>query len=344
MKTNTKNNIYNYICNYSPVSVDNIFDKINISKSMIHRHLRKLIKEGFIYKIWTSPKVYYFQNKNNIIKNFNWIDYKSDNVLEKDENNIEIIDNDKYKFLKDNYVYFAPDWNVNYWISWFIKWCNKRDFKHDKEIETYKNIIIKYNKFKTKYWLIKWIEKMKNTFDKVYLNKVYYLDFYSIEKYWKTYLWNLMFYSKQTWDKELADKILDSIKPLIYKLINKKNIDSFAFIPPSIDRKIQLMDELKDWLDINLNELKLIKIFKDKVVAQKSLNKKEDRIQNARDTIFILDKDFKSDTILLIDDAIWSWATLNETAKKIKEKNIAKKVIWLSIVWSYKWFEVINEV
>jgi predicted amidophosphoribosyltransferase len=53
-----------------------------------------------------------------------------------------------------------------------------------------------------------------------------------------------------------------------------------------------------------LNELKLIKLFKDKVVAQKSLNKKSDRIENARDTIFVLDKKFKSDTILLIDDAI----------------------------------------
>ena len=185
---------------------------------------------------------------------------------------------------------------------------------------------------------------MKSTFEKTYLNEIFYLDFYSIEKYGKTYLWNLMFYAKQTWDRELANKILETIKYPIYKLINEKNIDSFAFIPPSIDRKTQLMDELREWLNINLKELKLIKIFKDKIVAQKSLNRKEDRIQNAMDTIFILKNDFNSNTILLIDDAVWSWATLNETAKKIKEKKIAKNVIWLAIVWSYKWFEVINEI
>ncbi len=90
--------------------------------------------------------------------------------------------------------------------------------------------------------------------------------------------------------------------------------------------------------------LNLIKLFKEKVVAQKSLSKKEDRIINTRDIIFVLDKKFSSDTILRIDDAVWSWTTLNETAKKIKQKWFAKKVIWLAIVWSFKWFEVINEV
>jgi hypothetical protein len=41
---------------------------------------------------------------------------------------------------------------------------------------------------------------------------------------------------------------------------------------------------------------------------------------------------------------VGSWATLNETAKKIKQAHIAKKVIGVAIVWSYKGFEVINEI
>jgi len=69
-----------------------------------------------------------------------------------------------------------------------------------------------------------------------------------------------------------------------------------------------------------------LKIFKDKPVPKKSLNKKSDRIINASETIFIWNNEFKSDIILLIDDAVWSWATLNETAKKIIKNKIAKKV------------------
>jgi hypothetical protein len=54
-----------------------------------------------------------------------------------------------------------------------------------------------------------------------------------------------MLYAKQTNNKELAEKILNLVKFEIYNLIKIYKIDSFAFIPPSIDRKIQLMDLLK---------------------------------------------------------------------------------------------------
>jgi predicted amidophosphoribosyltransferase len=48
--------------------------------------------------------------------------------------------------------------------------------------------------------------------------------------------------------------------------------------------------------------------------------------------------------ILLIDDAVGSGATLNETAAQIKEKGIAKEVIGFSITGSFKGFDVISEV
>ena len=321
MIKNTRENILMYIIEHEPATINSISDNFGISKRMVHKHLNILLDEKKIIKVWKAPKVFYFQDKNN----YN-----------------QPLFNDNY--LENNFINFSPNGEVAYWITGFINWCQKRKLDYNSEIDIYKKTISKYNKFKTNQWLINWIDKMKSTFEKTYLNEIFYLDFYSIEKYGKTYLWNLMFYAKQTWDRELANKILETIKYPIYKLINEKNIDSFAFIPPSIDRKTQLMDELREWLNINLKELKLIKIFKDKIVAQKSLNRKEDRIQNAMDTIFILKNDFNSNTILLIDDAVWSWATLNETAKKIKEKKIAKNVIWLAIVWSYKWFEVINEI
>ena len=48
--------------------------------------------------------------------------------------------------------------------------------------------------------------------------------------------------------------------------------------------------------------------------------------------------------MLLIDDAVGSGATLNQTACKIKERNVSKKVIGLSIIGSAKGFDVISEV
>ncbi len=325
MKTNTRNKIYEYIQGNAPVTIKNIVEVFDISKQAIHIHVMKLFNEDKIYKVWKPPKVYYFAN---------------DEIIAHEDSKLIRTDT----VIENNFVFFGADWILRYWNEWFELWCKKRNLDIQKESEIYTKTFEKYKKYKNTKWLIDWKVKMRNTFDKVFLDEVYYLDFYSIEKYWKTMLWNLMLYWKQTWEKKLAEKIIEIIKEPIFNVIQNKKIDSFAFIPPSIDRKVQLMSLLRSGLNIKLPELNPIKIFKDTPVPQKSLSKKEDRIINARDTIYIVDRDFKTDTILLIDDAIWSWATLNETAKKIKDLWLAKKVIWLAIVWSYKWFEVINEV
>lgn len=325
MKTETRNKIYEIIKEKSPIWATKIAEVIGFSNEVTHRHLKKLIAENKVYKVWNPPKVFYFPSVHNNQKE----------IIFPQEDNI---------FLKNNFIHFTPDGRILYWQYWFQDWCEKRNLDPKKEIEIYKDTLKKYTSFKDEYGFIDWKEKMKNTFEKVYLDEVYYLDFYSIEKYGKTLLWNLMFYWKQNWDKDVINQIIEKIKNPIYDFIHKKNIDSFAFIPPSIDRKIQILTQIKKWLAFPLQEIKLLKIFKDKIVSQKSLNKKEDRIINARETIFLENTSLKANKVLLIDDAVGSWSTLNETAKKIKEKWISNYVIWIAVVWSFKWFEVINEI
>jgi predicted amidophosphoribosyltransferase len=80
------------------------------------------------------------------------------------------------------------------------------------------------------------------------------------------------------------------------------------------------------------------------MVAQKTLNKLQDRIDNAQQTIIVEDKT-PFDNILLIDDAVGSGATLNETAAQIKRKKLCKgRIIGLAIVGSFKGFDIISEV
>ncbi len=55
-------------------------------------------------------------------------------------------------------------------------------------------------------------------------------------------------------------------------------------------------------------------------------------------------ENIKYKNILLIDDAVGSGATMNETAKQIKNKGIAKKIIGIAITGSFKGFDVISEV
>lgn len=79
------------------------------------------------------------------------------------------------------------------------------------------------------------------------------------------------------------------------------------------------------------------------IVPQKTLNKLEDRIENAKRTIMV-DETKKFKTVLLIDDALGSGATINETAKKIKSQKLAEIIIGLAVTGSFSGFEVISEV
>lgn len=97
---------------------------------------------------------------------------------------------------------------------------------------------------------------------------------------------------------------------------------------------------------MNLPEIKLVKSYRGQViVAQKTLSRLEERITNARETIFIGEKaPRRYSRVLLIDDAVGSGATLNETAKKLIEQKIAQEVYGFVIVGSFKGFDIIREV
>ena len=129
----------------------------------------------------------------------------------------------------------------------------------------------------------------------------------------------------------------------VLNVIKKHDVDAVVFIPHSIPRKIPFLKEYQKLLNLPLPEVKLIKAYAGKVpIAQKSLSKLSERIQNARETIFVSDNNIPYKKVLLIDDALGSGATMNETARKLLSQNI--EVTGYVVVGSYKGFEVIREV
>ena len=104
------------------------------------------------------------------------------------------------------------------------------------------------------------------------------------------------------------------------------------------------MQELERQLNLSLPTIELVKVKTPVAVPQKTLSKLADRLENAQRTIIITGQ-HRYQTILLIDDALGSGATLNETAKKIKQQNPATIIIiGLAITGSFSGFEVISEV
>ena len=89
----------------------------------------------------------------------------------------------------------------------------------------------------------------------------------------------------------------------------------------------------------------LKKVFVNDIpIAQKSLSKLSDRIENASHTIFIQPSNSQFKRVLVIDDAVGSGATLNIIAAKLKKNAGVEFVCGFAVTGSLKGFEVVNEI
>ena len=136
---------------------------------------------------------------------------------------------------------------------------------------------------------------------------------------------------KQSENKQLVYQVADEARGVINKLIKHHSIEAVGYIPHSIIRKVQFLKEFSKRLNLSLPQIDLTKAYPGKIrVAQKTLGKLEERITNARETIFVEKTAAQYSRVLLIDDAVGSGSTLNETAKKIKP-NHCLLILFLNI-------------
>lgn len=324
MKKNTSERIIKYINLKKRVTAKNLVDHFEISRqAMFKHHLSKLLESGVIYKIGKPPRVFY--------------SIKDKEIDEKEF----IIDKRTKKIIDDNYLIITPSGEKKEGMLGFIYWCQKNDLNVPKTAREYIKTLKKYRRYK-KGGLINGIRKIKNTFDNVYLDNLYYIDFYSIERFGKTKLGQMLLYGKQSGDRRLIKKIVFHTKPQVDKIIKKHKIDVVAFVPWTVKRERQFMRELERGLKLNTRIIKIEKVKTDVIVPQKTLSKLIDRIENAKKTFVV--SEFSGNNVLLIDDAVGSGATLNEIAKQIKDRGFVKKVIGLSVTGSFKGFDVISEI
>ncbi len=326
MNNNTSAKIIEYIKSKGQVEGRGLFDCFQLSDRAIRKQLKKLFENGILIKSGKPPKVFYSINEK---KN-------------EQENNL-ILEENIEKVINENFLIITPIGEEKEGLDGFQYWCKKSNLPVEKTAKEYIQTLKKYDFYK-KENLIDGISRFKTTFDKVYLDQIYYLDFYSIERFGKTRLGQLLLYAKQSQNKNYIKELINYIKPKIEQVIKKNKIVAIGIIPPTVKRERQFMKELEKSIKDNHKLISITKIKTPIIVPQKTLSKLPDRIENAKSTIVVNENGtFKN--ILLIDDAVGSGATLNETAKKIRDRKICKgKIIGLAIVGSFKGFAVISEV
>lgn len=310
------------------MSASQLADELGVSRQMIHRILNKLQEEELVQKLGKSPKTYYRLRHREV----------------KTETEI-VIPDEKITFLENNFLFVSENGELYNGVEAMSAWCHRHKLPLVKTIDEFITTRKKYLAYKDQNGLISGLDKIKNTkgFDFIGLDELYYQDFYAIERFGKTRFGNLLHFAKQGQNKSLMKKISDDIRPGLLQLIQEASIDAVGYIPPTIRREIQIMQVLQKNLNLPLPHIQLIKVNGEIVVPQKALSKLEDRISNARSSIVVGEtRPFK--TILLIDDAVGSGATINETALKLKSKGIAIRVIGYAVIGSFKGFDVLQEV
>jgi len=309
---------------YGPIRSTELIKMFRFSSKTIHKHLLRLFDEQLIKKIGVTPKVFYIVNTD-VDHDFGYVG--------KDE-----------QIIEQNYIYVSPNGEMFRGIHGFWLWCEKNKFDFLKEKKTFIQKFKLIQKLK-KNGLISAKKIILSGKNNLYLDNIFFSDFYNIAHFGKTKLGQLVYLGKSSQNKILVMEIARLVKPAIRNILEKYEIKLICFIPPTIDRQIQFLDVFKKSLKLNLAEIIASKIPSFTKVAQKTLRNLEDRIINAQKTIAVNPNQKIDGNILIIDDATGSGATLNETAKKIR--NISKeniKIIGYSVIGSFKGFDVISEV
>lgn len=324
MKTSEK--IVDYLQRNGQSATASLVDYLGITDRAVRKQLKNLLEEDKVIKAGRAPRVYYSANSIN-------------------NSDISFISIPKtiQGLIEEQFYYVSARGTVHVGYEGFLFWCKQRNLDPQKSAEQYSKTAQKYSLYKIN-GLIDGMYKMKTTFDEVYLDEVFYIDFYSIEIFGKTKLGQMLLFAKQSQSRDLIYDIADIVKPSVTGLISRYNIDGVGFIPPTVKRELQLIKLLRRRLSLNVREVSINKIKTPITVPQKTLTKLEDRIVNARETMS-LDEKGQYNNILLIDDAVGSGATLNEVARKIRRKGVCKgKIVGLAITGSVKGFDVISEV
>lgn len=326
MKTKTLENIISYISENGPQRPADLAVEFKISPQALHAQLRKAIGNKTLQRIGQPPHTRYGV----VFKQIQLPKLKAD--LERG--------------LEQGFSYLAPSGAMLFGREAFDSWVLAKGL-----IKDYVNLAKAYGDQRAaiyssiRQYPIDTLPRVKSILPDCQLDSAVISDFYAIPQFGKTTLGNLIHAVKTAFNQRLFEQVVSLIEIEITAVVKQHRIEAVLFVPHSIPRKRQFLPELRQRLKLSLPEIQVEKIFVDGIpVAQKSLSKISERIDNAANTLFLRSSNKSYNNVLIIDDAIGSGGTVNEIARKLKQRSKVKHCHAYAVVGSYKGFDVISAV
>ena len=259
---------------------------------------------------------------------------------------IHITDADQ-KILDDHFFVIALWGDILAWTEWFITRCREKNVDVSKTLTLYTTMIHAKELLRSANNFIDATQELQKQFDTTFVDQLRLCDLYEDNYFWKTKLGHWVYHGKQEQNSWFINDAITVTKGKIINFIQENNVDALCFIPSSITREIQLMNELKKWLAVlSLPEIQLEKKPSNGVlVAQKTLHQYTQRRVNAEKTLEVVGSPDPVNTLLIIDDFVRSWATINVAADKIRRQWLAKNIYCISLLGNTDFTQKIsNEV
>ena len=193
--------------------------------------------------------------------------------------------------------------------------------------------------YKSNCYVCKWTSKNYLVHDKckknIYYDKIIILKHYN-SKVIKKLIKDAKFYWVTNIFSEIAEHLYK--KFLLNEKIIKKEEYIIIWVPSNFLRRIKRWYNSSEILCKNFSKISWIKykkniVLKYKNTKQQSKLSRIERLNNLKNSFKINKKyinNISNKTVIIIDDVISTWTTVNEVSKILKE-NWVKKIIWLII-------------
>jgi len=355
----TKKRILDYIGNNPGISITSIAKFLWLTNVAIFYHIKELIKQNFIYKIWNTRSTRYFivNKKQNTIVSQDFFDKIKKEINEEYELEEDL---NIYNLLNEILAFLWADGVWMYWIDAFIEKITRENQWNIPNKKLLYNRLISFllsffeeERKRRKSWFFDWTESLRIIMSSYNMNvsidKILFTEIATLPHFWRLRTTTELFYWKLDQNRYLLEKAIKNSLDIIVNYIKKNKITNFIFTPPTLKRKIQFRDVLRELLkkeSIKINEINVEKIKSDithTLRPQKEL-KWYDRIINARKTVVVGNVKLKKGTILIFDDSFTTWATINGIAEKIRYNGYTWNIIAITITWNFEYIPGISDI
>lgn len=334
------------------------FADLGIGKVMIQRHLKSLVATGLVAKLGSPPRVFYVPIRTDLPTNSELYAQVAAFTATDQQ---QLVLNKSFGFDADFTLYRGTEafkrWFLQKQVPGLIKQKSQRHPLQDQVRDNYETLLASFISRRedvalavdARLGVIDATDRYRSIHASDVIKRVFYQDFYSLPQFGKSLLGLIVQKAKVGEQSSLSyiAELSDLLQQTLPRLAAAFQCDGCAWVPHTLKRAHALQDLLQKSVDLRLHKIALTKVVAGDVVPQKSLSDLDQRLHNAFVTNHVSEAPAvlrRLKSILLIDDAIGSNATIQAIGQKIKTVNPKISIYAYAPVGSFKGFDVVRDI